>query len=286
MAQNNSNLIKLLGGGLAIGLIAFLATGSEDPRAKKDTDTKPRSRATAKADEDFTQADFDAKFTPAKVEYRNVFSPLVMASSGGRGSGVLSPNAIPLEFSGGKEQWLYTGTAVIDGVPNALVENSSTGEGEFIKVGQNWKASTVRKITPTSLVLTSQSGRVQTMDLMRDLEIDDKALMNAQVQPVSPQGNRGGQGQFPGQNQGQNQGLNNQGQNQGFGGGRGGRGGGGFQQGGSPAIGGPAMGIPMRGSIGGSASEPITPPILEETIDPAGVGGFSDSTTSASEGKP
>lgn len=278
MAQNNSNLIKLLGGGLAIGLIAFLATGSDDPRAKRDSAAKPKPKASAKANDEFTQADIDAKFSPANVQYRNVFSPLVMASSAGRSSGVLSPNAIPMEFSGGKEQWVYTGTAVIDGVPNALVENSSTGEGEFIRVGQNWKASTVRKITPTSLTLTSQSGRVQTMDLMRDLEIDDKALMNAQVQPVNPQGGRSGQG-FD---------QNNQGQNQGFGqGGRGGRGDRSGNQSGFPGMGAPAMGMPgLRGDIGGTASEPITPPILEETIDPTGVGGFSDSTTPASEGKP
>lgn len=271
MAQNNSNLIKLIGGGLAIGVIAFLATGSEDPRAKKSSGDKPRARATAKADEDFTMADFDAKFSPAKVEYRNVFTPLVMASSGNRGGGSLSPNSIPLEFSGGKEQWVYTGTAVIDGVPNALVENSSTGEGEFIRVGQNWKSATVRKITPTSLTLTSSSGRVQKMDLMRDPEIDDKALMNAQVQPISPQGGRGSQGQNQGFQQNQDR-----------------RGGG---QMGAPAMGvpgmaAPAAGAPLRGAIGGSASEPITPPILEETIDPNGVGGFSDPTTSASEGKP
>lgn len=265
MAQNNSNLIKLVGGGLAIGLIAFLATGSEDPRAKKSSAEKPRARATAKADEDFTQADYEAKFSPAKVEYRNVFTPLIMASSGSRGGGSLTPNAIPLEFSGGKEQWVYTGTAVIDGVPNALVENSSTGEGEFIRVGQNWKSATVRKITPTSLTLTSPSGRVQTMDLMRDLEIDDKALMNAQVQPVSPQGGRA--------DQGQNQDRRSGGQM-------------GAPAMGMPGMAAPASGAPLRGAIGGSASEPITPPILEETIDPNGVGGFSDPTTSASEGKP
>ncbi len=275
MAQNNSNLIKLVGGGLAIGLIAFLATGSEDPRAKKNSSEKPRARTAAKANEDFTQADFDAKFAPAKVEYRNVFTPLVMASSGNRGGGSLSPNSIPLEFSGGKEQWVYTGTAVIDGVPNALVENSSTGEGEFIRVGQNWKSATVRRITPTSLTLTSSSGRVQTMDLMRDLEIDDRALMNAQVQPVSPQGGRGGQGQN--QNFQQNQDRRGGGQM-------------GAPMMGAPGMGTPGtgapMGAPLRGAIGGSASEPITPPILEETIDPNGVGGFSDPSTSASEGKP
>ncbi len=281
MAQNNSNLIKLIGGGLAIGAIAFLATGSDDPRAKKGTETKPKAKAVAKADQDFDQADYDAKFSPAKVQYRNVFSPLVMASSKGKGSGVLSPNAIPMEFSGGKEQWLYTGTAVIDGVPNALVENTSTGEGEFIKVGQNWKSATVRRITPTSLTLTSSSGRVQTMDLMRDLEFDEKSLVNAQVQPVSPQGGRGGQGSS------QNQGQQNQGQNQGFGqGGRGGGNRGDSGRGGGSQMGAPVIGMPgLRGDIGGT-SEPITPPILEQTIDPNGVGGFSDSSTTASEGKP
>lgn len=283
MAQNSS-LPKLVIGGVAIGAIAFLMTGSPETPRKKAASAKPKAASRAKAEDEFTKADYDAKFVSAKVAVRDVFSPLVMASSGGRG-GSAAPNAIPFEFTGSKEAWVYTGTAVIDGVPNALVENTSTGEGEFIKVGQTWKLATVRRITPTSLTLTNAGGKVQTMDLMRDLEMDDRALVNAQVQPVAPQG-RGDSGRSGGWGQ------PGSGGSSGFNGGSFGRPGGIPGQatplpGGGVAFplpgGGGAIALPsMSGSIGGS-SGPAFDPVTSSDNDPAGLGGISDPAATVGE---
>lgn len=283
MAQSSS-LPKLVIGGVAIGAIAFFMTGSPETPRKKAESSKPRPSARAKAEDEFTKADYEAKFVSAKVAVRDVFNPLVLASSGARG-GSLAPNAIPFDFTGSKEAWVYTGTAVINGVPNALVENTSTGEGEFIKVGQTWKLATVRRITPTSLTLTNSGGRVQTMDLMRDLEMDDKPLVNAQVQPVNPQG-RGDSGRSAGWGQ--------PGGGSGFNGGSFGRPGGGMTPGqpmplpgGGMAIplpgGGGAIALPsMSGSIGGS-SGPAFDPVTSSDNDPAGLGGISDPAATVGE---
>lgn len=284
MAQSSS-LPKLVIGGVAIGAIAFLMTGSPETPRKKAESSKPRAASRAKAEDEFTKADYEAKFAPTKLAVRDVFSPLVLASSGGRG-GSIAPNAIPFDFTGSKEAWVYTGTAVINGVPNALVENTSTGEGEFIKVGQTWKLATVRRITPTSLTLTNSSGRVQTMDLMRDLELDDRSLMSAQVQPVAPQGRgdsgRSGSFGMPG---GGSFGMP--------GGGSFGMPGGGVPgqatplPGGGVAIplpgGGGAIAMPsMRGSIG-SPSGPTFDPVTSSDNDPAGLGGISDPAATVGE---
>lgn len=279
MAQSSS-LPKLLIGGVAIGAVAFLMTGSPETPRKKADSSKPRASARAKAEDEFTKADYEAKFAPTKLAVRDVFNPLVLASSSGRG-GSLAPNAIPFDFTGSKEAWVYTGTAVINGVPNALVENTSTGEGEFIKVGQTWKLATVRRITPTSLTLTNAGGRVQTMDLMRDLEVDDRSLMNAQVQPVAPQG-RGDSGRSGGWGQP----------------GSGGSGWPGMPGAGMPGQatpipgggvavplpgGGGAIALPsMRGSIGGP-SGPAFDPVTSSDNDPAGLGGISDPAATVGE---
>lgn len=273
MAQTSS-LPKLLIGGVALGAIAYFMTGTPPPPSKKAASSKAKTSRSSKADEVFTKVDYEAKFPSARLAVKDVFSPLVLASSGGK-SGSLTPNAIPYEFTGMKEAWLYTGTAVINGVPNALVENTSTGEGEFIKVGQTWKLSTVRRITPTSLTLTGPGGKVKTMDLMRDLELDDKALMNAQVQPVNPQGGRGPSGS----NQwGQPGASGFPGGSPGFPGGSvavpGASGPGGRSGPGAPTAAAPGM----RGDIG--SGSPVFEPITSSDNDPAGLGGLSDPAAS------
>jgi hypothetical protein len=171
----------------ALGVVAFVMTEPEKTpvRERKAAETRSTSRTTK--EEAFTQEDFEAKFSRVAAAPKNGFNPLVLSgkSASVRG-GRLAPNEIPTTFTGGNERWIYTGTAVVDGVPQALVENVQSGEGEFLSVGQDWKNSVVRRITPTSLVLEGPNLMAMTFELMEDPVDDEGNYINSSLQPVAP----------------------------------------------------------------------------------------------------
>lgn len=178
----------MLFAGLAVvGVAGYLMTEppAQSSTSSRRTSERTPSRPAAKGEEVFTKEDFEAKFGRVADLPKNAFRPLVVS---GRDSdrNALAPNQIPADYSGDNIRWVYTGTAIIDGVPNALVENPETGEGEFLKVGQTWKKSVVRRITPTALTLEGPSGSARTMELMKDPEQEADKLISAEVRPLSP----------------------------------------------------------------------------------------------------
>ncbi len=156
--------IYILVGALAVS--AFVLT-SPPPKSSTAKSPKLARKGESKVDDTFTAEDYSARFTRLTATPKNVFRPLV--ASGGFGSGAVQmPNAIPADFADGEPNWVYTGTAVVDGVPTALVENTTTQDGAFLHHGEKWKLATVAKITPTTLVLAGPGGRTHTMELMVD----------------------------------------------------------------------------------------------------------------------
>lgn len=171
----------------ALGVVAFVMTEPEKAPARERKAAETRSTSRASKEEVFTKEDFEAKFSRVAAAPKNGFNPLVLSgkSATARG-GRLAPNEIPTTFTGGNERWVYTGTAVVDGVPQALVENVQSGEGEFLTVGQDWKNSVVRRITPTSLVLEGPNLLAMTFELMEDPVDDEGNYINSSLQPVAP----------------------------------------------------------------------------------------------------
>lgn len=181
-------------GGLAVVIVAiwFLtdkpaerpAPGPRRPPAGARSSSSSKSAGSI-----FVAEDYNTKFANLNLPVKNAFRPLVVpAAPGSAGISALAPNEIPKDFADGKDVWTYTGTAIVDGVPMALVENAATGEGEFLKVGQRWKKAVVRKITPITLVMEGPNGRVRTMDLLKEVGDgeDETTLAGAEVRPVSP----------------------------------------------------------------------------------------------------
>jgi hypothetical protein len=136
----------------------FLSGGDAPAKPKSKTAT---SKAAAKAKETvFTEEDYkavSADYGQVTAVSRNVFQPLV-ARSGARGAGASGPSGIPTELTLGEQNWVYTGMAEVDTVPSALIENTVTQDGVFLKQGERWKQAVVFQITPDELTLVGPDG--------------------------------------------------------------------------------------------------------------------------------
>lgn len=145
-------------GTLAVGIAGFVLSAPESTGGKVTVKPFAKKSSKKKAGTQFLKEDFESTFQPVNISLKNAFQPVVMRTSGGFGSGEGLANAIPPEFTGGDSGWVYTGNAEIDGVPTALVENKTTGEGVFLKAGERWKSAMVSRILPDSVVMRGPSG--------------------------------------------------------------------------------------------------------------------------------
>lgn len=150
---------------LAALVVAAWVVASEDPSASKtkSAGVGARSRSSTK-ETPFTEEDHKARYSRVNEPTKNAFKPIV-ARLTAAGGGVMAPDAVPADLAGGDPNWFYTGTAIVDGVPTALMENRATLEGEFVKHGQAWKRAKVAQIGPDALVLTGATGRQYTLRL-------------------------------------------------------------------------------------------------------------------------
>ncbi len=174
--------------GLVAVVIAAVYFAPGEP-AKGKAASKTKARPTSKKSESlFTEEDYKTRFPRLDVQVKNAFYPVVARrTSGMPGVGLLGPNSIPAELSGGDPNWEYTGTAILDGVPTALLENKVSVEAEFVTQGQDWKAARVARIAPEEIVLVARSGKSFTMRLTHPaLEAEPGVLSNNGLQPVTP----------------------------------------------------------------------------------------------------
>jgi hypothetical protein len=166
-------------GGLAIA--AFVLTTPPEATAPTRSKVATKKAATKANAGPFTEADTRAKFTPVNDPLKNAFRPVVAQRSASIGFSSGPMNAVPAEFAGGEGSWIYTGSAEIDGVPVALIENRSTNDGVFLKAGERWKSLVVRRITPNSVVLLGPSGTVTLTP------VDDQATGGGAPAPLQGQ---------------------------------------------------------------------------------------------------
>lgn len=147
-------------GGLLVLVVAAYAfvQGGDAPSKGGFKGTSAKSSSKSK-DIDLTKEDYSAKFAEPHVQVRNVFMPLVMRAGGKGGpGGIGGPVNIPSELTLGEQNWAYTGMAEVNSIPQALVENTVTGDGVFLKQGERWKDATVFQITPDVLTLIAADG--------------------------------------------------------------------------------------------------------------------------------
>lgn len=105
----------------------------------------------AQAD-DFTQEDLTAHFARYPVGKRNPFLPALLLGNAQNGA---KTHAV----SGGPGGWTLTGINIINGVPNALVENASASDSVFLKPGDGWKGLRVVSIGSDTIVFVNALGQ-------------------------------------------------------------------------------------------------------------------------------
>jgi len=148
-------------GGLSVAAAAFYFLSSDEAPALKKPVSIPHAAPVLDTDDQFTEADYHAHFDRPKAKLRNVF----MAGSGTtEGETGLQPiDHIPGVFAEGDANWTFTGIAQVNGTTMALLENSQKHQGGFVKEGEHWKGSLVKRITSESIVMIDKDGSQQVV---------------------------------------------------------------------------------------------------------------------------
>jgi hypothetical protein len=157
--------LYLLVGGVTIGAVAFLMTEPDPIEGKEKTRTQTRSASNARAKGPYTDEDYRASFAPLNELAKNAFKPLVARSSGSSGLSGDLEGGIPASFADGDPNWIFTGTAEVDGVMHALLENKSTGEGVFLRKGERWKRTLISQIGTEAIVFRGPDGSDRTIHI-------------------------------------------------------------------------------------------------------------------------
>lgn len=173
---------------LVLGVAAWLVIG---PMLSPEPATRPAARKAtkkpvkAKGGIEYTQEDLDARFAPLNGSFKNAFKPIVVKQPTTVGSGA-AVNVVPPAFAGGEANWMYTGTAEIDGVLQALLENRTSGESMFLRVGDTWKGTLIQSISEDSIMLSASDGEEVTLHLPSDEEVPLTAGGFAPAQVTNP----------------------------------------------------------------------------------------------------
>lgn len=167
-----------------LALIAYLALQPVlFPTAPAPTVAKlPVNKMKSAAKDIFLPVDYSVAFAPnASATVKNCFVPIIKAVPSAS-KGVSQVNIVPPEFAGGEPNWSYTGSAEIDGVMQALLENKTSGDNVYLKVGDSWKGIYVEEITDDSLVLQSPD-----MGIEKKLELPTEVVTGpGSTMPVMP----------------------------------------------------------------------------------------------------
>lgn len=166
-----------------------MMSGSPDA-AKKTTKKTITPHSASAGTTVYTDADYKATYASYDGPLKNAFKPLIARRNTGGDFGTGKENGVPAYMAGGSGDWIYTGTAVVDGVPTALIENTATGDGVYLNVGEHWKELAVEHIESDSIVIRSSDGETVSLRLAAPVGEDE-------IRPLTPgsplQGEIGGQ---------------------------------------------------------------------------------------------
>ncbi|HRF59464.1 MAG TPA: hypothetical protein PLH94_06055 [Fimbriimonadaceae bacterium] len=149
-----------------LAVVAYAGVVLTEPDPPKST-SKPKPRASASTPKGmvYTEADYRAKFGRIDSAPKNAFQPVIARKGGPNSLDALRLDSIPTAFTGGDPNWRYTGNAEQDGDRVALLENSSTGEGVFLRVGETWKQAVLTSIEDDAVVMVGPNGSVRRIRL-------------------------------------------------------------------------------------------------------------------------
>jgi len=157
--QNNSKIFWLAFGILSLGLTYFFMGGSDTPAAKTPKKLVKNTSVSGSADDQILPEDRTVKFEKLPMPTHDVFQPVIyhQATVGGAASSLI--NAIPPEYASGEADWVFTGTAQINNVPEANFENGKAGQFVQVERGQHWKSSVVSQIGADYVLLVGPNDQ-------------------------------------------------------------------------------------------------------------------------------
>ena len=189
MAKKNNRLL-LYGGLLVVAVAAYTMTEPPKPSANsRSSSTSPGTRSTSRTQtgaSNFTQEDEDARFARLNEGAINAFKPLIVDSGARRATESRSaPNQVPPHFVNGESTWFFTGTTTFDGVTMALIENTATGEGQYLRIGESLLGATVIDIARTSVTLAGPGGESKRLILLENRPIVEETANHAPFNPMT-----------------------------------------------------------------------------------------------------
>ncbi len=141
------------------GTVVYAAVVLTEPDDTPAKHSKRAMKASENLTGDFTKEDYTAHFARYQSQGRNAFQPLVVPSKTATTEAPKAPKDGGLALGGNQGVWNLTGITALDGVQSALVENSTTNESQFLKVGDLWKGLRVTAITDNAVVFVNTEGK-------------------------------------------------------------------------------------------------------------------------------
>jgi len=154
----------LLYGGLIVIVAAvyFWPSSSPTPAAQR-PGAKANAGKNKERDWTFLASDFGPRFDKPQGKTRDIFNPLFYVEHAAPKTNQDQIMEVPANLAQGEAGWAYTGMAEVDGKRLALLENSSTHQGGFVKEGEAWKRSHIVSITSESIILVGPDGSEETV---------------------------------------------------------------------------------------------------------------------------
>ncbi|MBI1333911.1 MAG: hypothetical protein GC165_13640 [Armatimonadetes bacterium] len=172
--SQQSSLTKLLViGGVLVGVVMLFPSGEAPKTGKKAITLFSGSK---KTDDLYTARDQSAQFQPIDASLKNSFVPLVTKKDP---NGPAAANAIPALLANGETTWVYTGNMTVNGVPNALLENTANGDGVFLRPNQTWKAMRLVAVHEGSIEIEGPRGMMHTVSF-------NELTASAPEEPLTP----------------------------------------------------------------------------------------------------
>ena len=163
---------------VAAAVAVYIVTTPSDDAAATTSKRKKKTVA-SKNDGVITQADLDAykrKFPPVVVQAVDAFNPLVKKQIKAAAIVPLEPSveeleartrAVPVSLTNGEQNWYVTGCPSLNGVREALLENTGTGELKYVRPGDRWKAARVQGVDLSTLTLVASNGTAVDVPILQ-----------------------------------------------------------------------------------------------------------------------
>lgn len=182
MAKPSKTVIYTLVGAVLVATYFMTSpTGVENPTTRR----RPASSDSRKKVDVqvFTEEDEKASYARITSGSKNVFEPYVKKENALANSELLS-NQVPPQFVDGKLTWFFTGTADVNNVETAMLEDTSTGSWEYVKVGDTFFKATITGITRNTVEMSGPGGN-RTLILIENKPIVDPKDLKGN-QPLNP----------------------------------------------------------------------------------------------------